>query len=83
MFYDHPLLAVAFNSDIGDASQQQQVILTAGEILHPHRLIQCRQVFQGTVVVCNFAGRGAGRQLRTPELHRQAAYQTRTATVRR
>ena len=24
LFYDHPLLAVAFNSDIADASQQQQ-----------------------------------------------------------
>jgi hypothetical protein len=24
LFYDHPLLAVAFNSDIADGSQQQQ-----------------------------------------------------------
>ena len=30
LFYDHPLLAVAFNSDIADASQQQQSVLTAG-----------------------------------------------------
>jgi hypothetical protein len=30
LFYDHPLLAVAFNSDIADATQQQQAVLTAG-----------------------------------------------------
>ena len=30
LFYDHPLLAAAFNSDIADASQQQQAVLTAG-----------------------------------------------------
>ncbi len=30
MFYDHPLLAAAFNSDIADAAQQQQAVLTAG-----------------------------------------------------
>lgn len=29
-FYDHPLLAVAFNSDIADAAQQQQAVLTPG-----------------------------------------------------
>jgi hypothetical protein len=30
LYYDHPLLAVAFNSDIADAAQQQQAVLTAG-----------------------------------------------------
>ena len=30
LYYDHPLLAVAFNSDIADAAQQQQSVLTAG-----------------------------------------------------
>lgn len=30
LFYDHPLLAVAFNSDIADAAQQQQAVLTPG-----------------------------------------------------
>ena len=30
LFYDHPLLAIATNSDVGDASQQQQSVLTAG-----------------------------------------------------
>ncbi|HLM60291.1 MAG TPA: TonB-dependent receptor, partial [Pyrinomonadaceae bacterium] len=30
LFYDHPLLAAAFNSDIADAAQQQQSVLTAG-----------------------------------------------------
>jgi outer membrane receptor protein involved in Fe transport len=30
IFYDHPLLAIAFNSDIADAVQQQQGILIPG-----------------------------------------------------
>lgn len=30
LYYDHPLLAAAFNSDIADAAQQQQAVLTAG-----------------------------------------------------
>ena len=30
LYYDHPLLAIAFNSDIADAAQQQQAVLTAG-----------------------------------------------------
>ncbi|HEV7797785.1 MAG TPA: hypothetical protein VGO73_06505, partial [Pyrinomonadaceae bacterium] len=51
IFYDHPLLAVAFNSDIGDAAQQQQVILTAGSPT-PTALLNAVQVFQGTVIVC-------------------------------
>ena len=61
MFYDHPLLAVAFNSDIADAAQQQQAVLTAGspaftttQIINgmPTQvpvLLNAAQVFQGTV----------------------------------
>ena len=32
LFYDHPLLAAAFNSDIADAAQQQQAVLTAAAV---------------------------------------------------
>ncbi|MGI8555132.1 MAG: hypothetical protein ACR2LT_02095, partial [Pyrinomonadaceae bacterium] len=65
LFYDHPLLAVAFNSDIADAAQQQQAVLTAGspaltstQIINgaPTQvpvLLNAAQVFQGTV--CNVA----------------------------
>ncbi|HEY3027812.1 MAG TPA: carboxypeptidase regulatory-like domain-containing protein [Pyrinomonadaceae bacterium] len=56
MFYDHPLLAIAFNSDIADAAQQQQAILTPQGGPSPTALLNATQVFQGTVVVCNFPG---------------------------
>ena len=48
MFYDHPLLAIAFNSDIADAAQQQQGILIPGNPA-PTQLLNAVQVFQGTV----------------------------------
>ena len=48
MFYDHPLLAIAFNSDIADAAQQQQGIVSAGSP-SPTALLNAAQVFQGTV----------------------------------
>jgi hypothetical protein len=48
IFYDHPLLAIAFNSDIADAVQQQQGILTPGSPA-PTSLLNAAQVFQGTV----------------------------------
>jgi TonB dependent receptor len=48
LFYDHPLLAIAFNSDIADAVQQQQGILTPGNPA-PNQLLNAAQVFQGTV----------------------------------
>lgn len=48
VFYDHPLLAIAFNSDIADAVQQQQGILTPGSPLQTS-LLNAVQVFQGTV----------------------------------
>lgn len=53
LFYDHPLLAVAFNSDIADAAQQQQAVLTAGSPA-PTALLNAAQVFQGTV--CGVVG---------------------------
>jgi hypothetical protein len=51
LFYDHPLLAIAFNSDIADAVQQQQGILTPGSP-SPTSLLNAVQVFQGTVIPC-------------------------------
>jgi Carboxypeptidase regulatory-like domain/TonB dependent receptor-like, beta-barrel len=50
IFYDHPLLAIGFNSDIADAVQQQQGILTPG-LPQPTNLLNAVQVFQGTVCV--------------------------------
>ncbi len=48
LFYDHPLLAAAFNSDIADAVQQQQDILIQGSPAQT-ALLNAVQVFQGTV----------------------------------
>ncbi|HKR11675.1 MAG TPA: TonB-dependent receptor [Pyrinomonadaceae bacterium] len=48
LFYDHPLLAISFNSDIADAVQQQQGILTPGSPAQT-ALLNAVQVFQGTV----------------------------------
>jgi hypothetical protein len=55
LFYDHPLLAAAFNSDIGDAAQQQQSTLISGSP-SPLALLNAVQVFQGTVIVCGPGG---------------------------
>lgn len=54
LFYDHPLLAVAFNSDIADATQQQQAVLTAGSPAFTGstgvpNLLNAAQVFHGTI----------------------------------
>jgi len=74
LFYDHPLLAVAFNSDIADAAQQQQAVLTPGSP-SPFALLNATQVFQGTVVVCNFPGANPGVNC-TPGLAASAQYQS-------
>ncbi len=50
MFYDHPLLAVGFNSDIADGSQQQQSTLLPVGGPSPTALFNAFQVFHGTVV---------------------------------
>jgi hypothetical protein len=49
LFYDHPLLAVAFNSDIADASQQQQYFNVLPGSPAPTQLLNLLQIFQGTV----------------------------------
>lgn len=50
LFYDHPLLAIAFNSDIGDGSQQQQSTLLPIGGPSPTGLFNAFQVFHGTAV---------------------------------
>jgi len=50
LFYDHPLLAVAFNSDIADGSQQQQATLVPIGGPSPFALFNAFQVFHGTVI---------------------------------
>jgi hypothetical protein len=48
IFYDHPLLAIGFNSDIADNVQQQQLIALPGNPA-PNQLLNAVQAFQGTV----------------------------------
>jgi hypothetical protein len=50
LFYDHPLLAVAFNSDIADGSQQQQFTTVLPGSPSPLASLNLLQIFQGTVV---------------------------------
>lgn len=57
IFYDHPLLAVAFNSDIADGSQQQQATLLPIGGPSPTGLFNAFQVFHGTV--CGVGGSSA------------------------
>ncbi len=49
LFYDHPLLAVAFNSDIADASQQQQYTNVLPISPLPTATLNLLNIFQGTV----------------------------------
>ena len=57
MFYDHPLLAVSFNSNIADGSQQQQATLVPIGGPSPIALFNAFQVFHGTV--CGAQGSNA------------------------
>ena len=49
LFYDHPLLAIAFNSDIADAAQQQQYTNVIPGSPAPNASFNTVQIFQGTV----------------------------------
>lgn len=73
LFYDHPLLAIAFNSDIADAAQQQQATLTFNNP-SPLTFLNAAQIFQGTVIVCNFPGAIPGTNC-TPGAASSAQYQ--------
>jgi hypothetical protein len=59
LFYDHPLLAIAFNSDIADNVQQQQGAWGPGSPA-PTERINAAQIFQGTVVPGLTPGVAAG-----------------------
>jgi hypothetical protein len=48
-YFDHPLLAVSFNSNIADGSQQQQATLVPISP-SPTALLNAIQVFQGTAI---------------------------------
>lgn len=48
IFYDHPLLGIAFNSDIADNVQQQQFVSLPGSPV-PTSTLNAVQIFQGTV----------------------------------
>lgn len=74
LFYDHPLLAVAFNSDIADAVQQQQLVLTAGSPT-PTNLLNAAQVFQGTVCIPGGGNPLCAAGVRTPGVALSAQYQ--------
>ncbi len=49
LFYDHPLLAIAFNSDIADGSQQQQYTNVVPGSPASTASFNTVQIFQGTV----------------------------------
>ncbi len=74
LYYDHPLLAIAFNSDIADASQQQQAVLTAGSPA-PTGLLNAAQVFQGTVCGANGSNATICGATVTPGVASTAQYQ--------
>ena len=79
LFYDHPLLAVAFNSDIADGAQQQQYFNVLPGSPAPNQLLNPLQIFQGTVCspassnpVCASLGLPAG--FTTPGVATTAQY---------
>ncbi|MEP6924790.1 MAG: carboxypeptidase regulatory-like domain-containing protein [Pyrinomonadaceae bacterium] len=74
LFYDHPLLAIAANSDIADSTQQQQTILTAGSP-SPTALLNAAQVFQGTVCGTASPNPLCPPGLRTPGVAASSEYQ--------
>ncbi len=74
LFYDHPLLAAAFNSDIADAAQQQQAVLTAGSPALTS-LLNAAQVFQGTVCTSASANPICPAGFNTPGVAPSAQYQ--------
>ncbi len=73
LFYDHPLLAIAFNSDIADNVQQQQGAFGPGSP-DPLQRINAAQIFQGTVIPCAFPGAVAGMNC-TPGVAASTDYQ--------
>lgn len=81
-FFDHPLLVVAFNSNIADGSQQQQATLLPIGGPSPTGLFNAFQVFHGTVCnrgtatspYCAAALAAAPPGTRTPAIAQSANY---------
>lgn len=73
IFYDKPLLAVSFNSNIADGSQQQQATLLPIGGPSPLGLFNAFQVMHGTLIPCNFSGATPGVNC-TPGLAPSAQY---------
>ncbi|HYJ47482.1 MAG TPA: TonB-dependent receptor, partial [Pyrinomonadaceae bacterium] len=74
LFYDHPLLAIGFNSDIADAAQQQQATLTFNNPA-PTTFLNAAQVFQGTVCTVASANPICPPGVVTPGAAASAQYQ--------
>ena len=74
LFYDHPLLAVAFNSDIADAAQQQQYFSVLPGSPSPLASINLLQIFQGTICSLATANALCPAGLTTPGVATSAQY---------
>ncbi len=74
IFYDHPLLAIGFNSDIADNVQQQQFIALPGNPA-PNQLLNAVQIFQGTVCTGQAGNPLCPPGLRTPGVAAGTDYQ--------
>ncbi len=74
IFYDHPLLAVSFNSNIADGSQQQQATLLPVGGPSPTALFNAFQVFQGTVCGVNGSNPAICGAAVTPGIASSAEY---------
>ena len=75
LFYDHPLLAVAFNSDIADAAQQQQYFSVLPGSPASASLLNLLQLFQGTVCSAATANALCAAGFTTPGVATTAQYQ--------
>ena len=65
MFYDHPLLALAFDSDVADGSQAPQILLSIATPGWSNQLglvscLNATNTFQGVFATCPFANLGGG-----------------------
>lgn len=74
LFYDHPLLAVAFNSDIADAAQQQQYFSVLPGSPASNASLNLLQLFQGTVCSTATANAVCPAGLTTPGVATSAQY---------
>jgi hypothetical protein len=74
LFYDHPLLAIGFNSDIADNVQQQQFISLPGNPAS-NQLLNAVQIFQGTVCTAASANPLCPPGFTTPGAAASAQYQ--------